>query len=70
MELQAGINLFQGKVVPNSLIGVAKNELGFQVLDKILLIWDFSKLFKVKPVNITCFFGIANLFKSGWFITG
>lgn len=44
---------FSGQVVPSSLFGVAKNELGFQLLGKILLIWDFSKLLKVKPVNVT-----------------
>lgn len=45
---------FSGQGWPHSLIGVAKNELGFQ--DEILLIWDFSKLLKVKPVNITSAF--------------
>lgn len=52
MGLQTGISLFQGKVIPNSLVGVAKNELGFQVLDEMLLTWGFSKLLEVKPVNI------------------
>lgn len=51
-KLQTGISLFQGKVVPSGLFGVAKNESGFQVLDNILLTWDFFKLLKVKPVNI------------------
>lgn len=53
MELKTGISLFQGKVVPSSLVGVAKNKPSFQVLDEMLLIWDFSKLLEVKPVNTT-----------------